>query len=187
MLVGISGKAGAGKDTIGDHLVSQYGFCKIALADPIKRLVQDVFVLDDKTVYDRVEREKPLEGWSGWSVRKLLQIIGTELFRKNIDEEVWVKSLWYRVSKNKDKNYVVNDVRFPNELNFLKQNYSGNFLSIKVIRKEYDGKVGIVGHESEKYDLDTDMVINNNGTIEDLQKKIDALIKFGSSIGEVKK
>ena len=42
MLVGICGKAGAGKDTVGDYLIDKYGFKKIALADPIKRLVKDV-------------------------------------------------------------------------------------------------------------------------------------------------
>ena len=50
MLVGITGKAGSGKDTVGDYLVKSHGFKKIALADPIKRLVKDVFVLDEHTV-----------------------------------------------------------------------------------------------------------------------------------------
>jgi pyruvate dehydrogenase E1 component alpha subunit len=63
MLVGICGRAGAGKDTIGDYLIQKYNFKKISLADPIKRLVKDVFVLDDHTVYDRVAREQELEKW----------------------------------------------------------------------------------------------------------------------------
>ena len=176
MLIGITGKAGAGKDTIGDYLVNQKGFKKIALADPIKRLVKDVFVLDDKIVYDRVEREKPLDKWNGISVRKLLQTIGTELFRKNIDESIWVKSLWYRVEQDKDSNYIVTDVRFPNEMNFLKEKAKDNFLSIKVIRDGCNGQVGIVGHESEKYDLEADITLENNGTYEELYKQIDGIV-----------
>ena len=43
MIIGITGKAGAGKDTVADYLISHEGFKKIALADPIKRLVKDVF------------------------------------------------------------------------------------------------------------------------------------------------
>jgi len=178
MLIGICGKAGAGKDTIGNYLVEKHGFEKIALADPIKRLVKDIFVLDDHTVYDRVAREQPLEQWGGRSVRTLLQIIGTELFRKNIDESIWVRSLWYRVAANKEKNYVVTDVRFPNELEFLRENAKEEFLSIKVIREGYNGKVGIVGHESEKYNLDTDLVIENSDTIEALHKKVEKLISL---------
>ena len=82
MLVGVCGKAGAGKDTVGDYLIEKYRFKKIALADPIKRMVKDVFVLNDHTVYDRVAREQPLERWPDWTVRTLLQYIGTELFRE---------------------------------------------------------------------------------------------------------
>ena len=97
MIVGITGKANAGKDTIADYLVSQYSFKKIALADPIKRLVKDVFVLTDEEVYDRVLREQPLPHWDGWTTRKLLQFIGTDLFRQQIDDAVWVKSLVLRI------------------------------------------------------------------------------------------
>ena len=107
MLVGICGKAGSGKDTVGDYLVKEYHFKKISLADPIKRLVEDVFVLDKHTVYDRVAREQPLEKWPGWTVRKLLQFIGTELFREKIDDAIWVKSLWYRICEDQGNNYVV--------------------------------------------------------------------------------
>jgi dephospho-CoA kinase len=96
MLIGVCGRAGSGKDTIGDYLSKMYGYKKNALADPIKRLVKDIFVLDDYTVYDRIAREEPLKQWEGWTVRKLLQFIGTELFREKIDDAVWVKSLWLR-------------------------------------------------------------------------------------------
>jgi len=176
MIVSISGKAGSGKDTIGDYLVKERGFKKIALADPIKRLVKDVFVLDDETVYDRKKREEPLEKWNGWTVRKLLQFIGTELFRKNIDEAIWVKSLLYTIEKDKEHDYVISDARFKNEIENLKEYAKDDFLSIKVIRDGYVGEVGIIGHESEKYDLETDVVIENNGTFEDLYRKIDEII-----------
>jgi hypothetical protein len=176
MLIGICGKAGAGKDTVGDYLISKYGFKKIALADPIKRLVKDVFALDDHTVYDRVAREQPLERWEGWTVRKLLQFIGTELFRENIDDAVWVKSLWYKVSDDKDNHYVVTDVRFPNELEFFQNNAKEDFLSLKITRPGYEGQVGMAGHASEAYDLPAEIIIANDGTFEDLYNKVDEII-----------
>jgi len=178
MLVGICGKAGSGKDTIGDYLIQEHGFKKIALADPIKRLVKDVFVLDDHTVYDRVARERPLKNFPNWTVRKLLQFIGTELFRQNIDDSIWVKSLWYRIQKDKKNNYVVTDVRFPNELDYFKKNAKkGEFISIKVIRDGCDGVVGLNGHASESYDLKAKHVVENNGTFKDLYGKIDKIMK----------
>ena len=176
MLIGICGKAGAGKDTIGDYLIEKYKFKKIALADPIKRLVKDVFVLDDHTVYDRVAREQPLKEWDNWSVRKLLQYIGTELFRNNIDDCIWVKSLWLRIQNDKDNNYVISDLRFPNELNFFKEHGGKDFVSIKVTRNGCEGSVGLSGHESESYDLETEYIISNNETIKELYNKVDGLI-----------
>jgi len=177
MLIGICGKAGSGKDTIGDHLVKEYGFERIALADPIKRVVKDIFVLDDHTVYDRVAREQPLENWPDWTVRKLLQYVGTELFRNNIDDAIWVKSLWLHVQSNPDKNYVVTDIRFPNELEFFEENGKLNFVSIKVVRGGHDGNVGLSGHESEKYDLEAQHILYNDNEIIDLDEEVDGLMK----------
>ena len=174
MIFGMCGKAGSGKDTVGDYLIETYNCEKLALADPIKRLVKDVFALDDHTVYDRVAREEPLEQWGNWSVRKLLQFVGTELFRRNIDEAIWVKSLWYKVRDELAiKNYVISDIRFPNELNFFEGKAGTDFASIKVVRDGKDGVVGLKGHESEAYDLDTTYLVENNGTFEELYNKVD--------------
>ena len=175
MLIGVCGKAGAGKDTIADYLVNNHSFKKIALADPIKRMVKDVFVLDDHTVYDRVAREQPLPQWNDWSVRKLLQTIGTELFRRNIDDAVLVKSLFYRVKTDPTTNYVVPDVRFPNELNYLVENCP-DFFAIKITRNGCDGGVGLKGHESEAYDLETNYVIENNGTFSFVYMEVDKIL-----------
>ena len=203
MLIGICGKAGSGKDTIGDYLVKEYAFKKIALADPIKRLVKDVFALDDHTVYDRVAREQPLQRWPKWSVRTLLQFIGTELFREKIDDAVWVKSLWYKIQDDKENNYVVTDIRFPNELAYFKENAKqGEFYCLKVVRHGCAGHVGIkshpikrlfyrligkdVRHASEAYDLGGDFQIINNGTYETLYNKVDDImyaLKFEREIG----
>ena len=178
MLVGICGKAGSGKDTIGDYLVKNYGFKKTALADPIRRIVKDVFVLDDYTVYNRVGREQVLKNWPNWTVRKLLQIIGTEMFREHIDDAVWVKSLWYRIQSDPNSNYVVTDCRFPNELNFFKEHSKkGEFICLKVKRPGHDGNVGVSGHASESYDLQGDFEIINDGNFESLYNKVDEIMK----------
>ena len=179
MLIGVCGKAGSGKDTVSDYLINKYGFKQIALADPIKRLVQDIFVLDHHTVYDRVAREQPLEQWDNWTVRKLLQFIGTELFRENIDDAIWVKSLWYKISNDKKNDYVISDVRFPNELKFFEEKAGNDFISLKVTRKGYQGKVGMTGHASEAYDLPAKIIITNDESFEDLYNKIDKVIQQG--------
>lgn len=43
MIIGLSGFAGVGKDTIADCLVLQHGFVKMSVADPLKRAAADIF------------------------------------------------------------------------------------------------------------------------------------------------
>ena len=43
MIIGISGKAGSGKDTVADFLVRDYSYVKVALADEMKRICMRVF------------------------------------------------------------------------------------------------------------------------------------------------
>jgi hypothetical protein len=177
MIIAVCGKAGAGKDTIGDYLCKESDFKKIALADPIKRLTKDVFVLTETQMYDRLEREKPLEEWGNKTPREFLQLIGTELFRDNIDPDVWVKSLWFRIRENLKQNWVITDVRFPNELEYFEKNIpKGKFTSIKVIREGCDGKVGIAGHRSEAYDLNTEHIVYNKKDFEYLYQQINNIL-----------
>lgn len=42
-IIGVSGQAGSGKDTVADHLIKSHRFTRVALADPLKRFGQEVF------------------------------------------------------------------------------------------------------------------------------------------------
>jgi hypothetical protein len=180
MLVLITGKAESGKDTIGEYLKRCYGFKVDSLAAPIKRLVQDVFVLPKEVVYDRVLREQPLEDpWGGFTVRSLLQRIGTEMFRGSISPDIWVLSLWSRIKQEPNTDWAVTDVRFPNEKDVLATRYDGNILTVKVVRPGREGKTegGIQGHESESYDIPADYVVKNNGSFDELYAQVDKIME----------
>ena len=190
MLVLITGKAGSGKDTIGGYLKNEYGFETDSLAAPIKRLVKDVFVLPEEVVYDRELREKELgDPWIGMTVRSLLQKIGTELFRDKIHKDVWVLSLLRRISSAPQFNWVVTDLRFPNEKDVLEKRYEGKIVTIKVSRPGKTGKTdgGIKGHESESYDIHADFSVENKGSFEDLYRQIDEIMEQNGLISFSKK
>ena len=51
MILGICGRAGSGKDTVADILVRDHGFVKIAIADPLKRVLKDVFHFSDDQLW----------------------------------------------------------------------------------------------------------------------------------------
>jgi hypothetical protein len=52
ILLGVSGKAGVGKDTVGDYLVSKYDWKKISFASNLKDCCKEVFGLSHSEVYD---------------------------------------------------------------------------------------------------------------------------------------
>jgi hypothetical protein len=109
--------------------------------------------------------------------RLILQILGTDCARKIIHPNIWVNSLMSEYKeKNGYPNWIITDVRFPNEAKAIK---AKNGIIIKINR--YNNLIetsGIQQHASEialdNYDFD--YVIENNGTIEDLIFKINKII-----------
>jgi len=64
MIVGICGEAGSGKDATADFLVKSHGFSKIALADPLKRICQNVYGFSDDQLWGPSwQRNKPDRRW----------------------------------------------------------------------------------------------------------------------------
>lgn len=50
-IIGVSGQANSGKDTIAEHLINEHGFVRVALADPIKRFGHHVFGFSTKQLW----------------------------------------------------------------------------------------------------------------------------------------
>src|SRR5262249_21718742 len=59
-VIGICGRAGAGKDTAADVLVKEFGFVKVSLADPLKRICREVFAFTEEQLWGPSEcRNEP--------------------------------------------------------------------------------------------------------------------------------
>jgi hypothetical protein len=139
MIIGIVGFAGSGKGTVGDILVRDYNFVKMSFADSLKDAVSAIFgwdrnLLEGDTEESRIFREAKDEWWSDKlnyhvTPRNILQKMGTEAGRNVFHDQVWIHSLARRVHNHKD--VVIPDVRFPNEVNFIREN--GGFV-IRVVR-----------------------------------------------------
>ena len=60
MIIGVSGQAGSGKDTVADFLVKNHGFVKVALADPLKRACKEFYNFTEDQLWGPSEnRNKP--------------------------------------------------------------------------------------------------------------------------------
>jgi hypothetical protein len=111
MIVGITGRAGAGKDTVADYLVDTYGFGKTSFAGPIKDMINTLLGEQPEAWEDREWKETPI--LCGKSPRYLAQTLGTEWGRRIVGEDIWVRLALD--ASNDFEHLVISDVRFDNE------------------------------------------------------------------------
>jgi hypothetical protein len=183
-LVGLMGYAGAGKDAVGNILVGRYGWGRVAFADALKEMVYalDPFVEvpdgQDKevTYHCRLTRVVDAFGWDGAKgfddVRRLLQRMGTEAGRKVLGEDVWVKAAQRKLF-TKPSGTVLTDVRFPNEIDMIK-NTGG-----ELWRVDRPGVGPRNDHVSEHAwtGYGVDVVILNNGSLAALADVVDHAVR----------
>ena len=60
LIIALTGKPGAGKDSIADVLAPQQGFARIAFADALRREVAEAWRIDMRMLTDRHTKELPL-------------------------------------------------------------------------------------------------------------------------------
>jgi hypothetical protein len=131
MIVGLVGFIGNGKGTVGDILANEYGFKRESFAKSVKDALCPIFgwerdMLEGDTPESRDFREKPDEYWSEvmgkpFTPRYALQLMGTEAGRNVFHPNIWVYSLERRISAEPLYNYVITDVRFPNEMAMIRR------------------------------------------------------------------
>lgn len=163
MLIGITGAAGAGKNTVANILSDKYGFEQVAFADALKEslVALDPLVLingSTERLSDIVERESMDVAKNKYpSVRKALQDYGVAM-RDCVDKDVWVKMVHQTIQNSSSGKVCITDLRFENELKYI---MDMNGAVIKVVRPDNPFDIGST-HVSEKMVVDTPYVIENN-------------------------
>lgn len=196
-VIGITGKKRCGKDTICEILTDLIPpVVHSYFAKPLKDAVAAMFVFSQEQVNgDKKETFDPF--WKT-TPRLILQKFGTDLIRNKLVEAIpelgdigpgfWVMSMekWYLQQylpsqdllmkspfngvDRSSNSLILTDTRFPNESAFIHK-YGGKV--IKVIRN-----TGLTDdHSSETQDVPYDYLIENNGTIEELKKKVEQIVK----------
>ena len=178
LIIGLSGYAQSGKDTVANILVSKYEFERVAFADAIRSILWEM----NPIVKDSGFTLQGVVTAYGWDkakvmfseVRRLLQEQGVSS-RKVLGDDIWVSAALQKMS-NTNKNYVVTDVRFQNEAAMI------TLLGGQLWRVKRPGVEAVNSHVSE-HDLDgykMDQILHNGGTIDELEllvrQRMDALI-----------
>ena len=196
MIIGICGLIGSGKGTVADILVEHHNFKKLSFADKLKDGVSAVFgwdrqMLEGDNDESRQWREEKDRFWSketGKTItpRLILQLFGTDCMRNGYFDGIWVSLVKQKIIDNPDTNWVIPDVRFPNEVKMI-QNAQGEVWQVRrgdlpvwFIDKRDNGVEPTDVHASEWAWIDRDesfeQIIQNDDSLEELLKKIEIIV-----------
>lgn len=123
-VIGITGKAGSGKDSLASFLVENHGFKRIGLADPLREFVSRMTGIPFEDLMQGEVKETPLDNFGGKSPRQMMQTLGTEWGRQTIADDTWLQVAAVAIRKARQEGYagvVIPDVRFDNEAHFVHQ------------------------------------------------------------------
>lgn len=133
-LIGITGKAGSGKDTAADYLVREHGYRKYALAGPLKAMLRAIDV-----PCDTQEEKAAINPVFGVTNRYLAQSLGTEWMRECVAEDGWLRLARQYIETQRElsrlsedgspRGVVVADIRYDNEAEMIKK-MGGTILKI---------------------------------------------------------
>jgi hypothetical protein len=164
----------------------------------------DRTMLEGRTKQAREWREQVDPWWakrlgiSNLTPRYILQQWGTEVCRKNFHNDIWIASLENKL-RNSSDDVVISDCRFPNEIRAIR---AAGGMVVRVVRGPepdwYDAAVSVNRgpngnatwalsgrrleqsgvHASETAWVGTafDVVLDNNGTLDDLYQQVKQLV-----------
>jgi hypothetical protein len=182
-ILGICGKKRSGKDTAGEYLIEKYGYIRYAFGDPVKDICRVMFKFTEDQLYG--DKKEIVDQRWGITPRESFQKIGTDFGQQALHKiipgitgqvrtrQFWTKhfQLWVneQLKNNPDIKLVITDVRFKHEAKIIKE-FGGSIIKI-----ERDGL------SKDKHISETELenvsasIVKNNGTLEDLYKKLDII------------
>jgi hypothetical protein len=191
-VLGISGRAGAGKDLIADHLISCGLYKeKLPFANYLKSLCGDIFgisyhdlfidknaetsvmITSDKLDLLGLEPGPDLKLGGYFTVRQVLQYVGTNLMRR-FHPDCWINGTFRKI----ETDTIISDVRFVNEIEAV---HKVDGILLRLTRNPYN-----MEHESETmlddYDGFDIVYDNSNETPEEtkigVEREIRKLLKL---------
>lgn len=163
-IIGVSGRAGAGKDTLAELLAQETDeVVQIDwFAEPLRQmLVAGLGLAREDFAPGRKEQVIP---WIGKSPRQLLQTLGTEWGREQVRRDIWVRAAERRTQESGADVVIFADVRFDDEAEWIRANGVLIHLSRPLAHEvaQHRSESGIA-HEQQ------DIALYNAGSIDDLR------------------
>lgn len=196
LVLGLCGRLGTGKDTVADILEAKHGFRRASFARALKDVVAAAFgwdrdLLEGRTAESRAWREQRDPFWSTaldipeLTPRRALQVLGTDLVRERFHADFWLWALSQGIKQGKyGRRVVITDCRFENEVAMVR-GFGGTVVCVqrgsppeweRALRAEGAAPPADV-HQSEWAWMGSeDRSLDNNGTLDDLDKTICGMV-----------
>lgn len=178
LIIGFTGRAGAGKDTAASLIEPRVH--NLAFAKPLKDAAKILFNFTDEQLYDPVKKEEVDPKW-GKSPREILQWLGTDVLRNHISKDFFLINMENRIKEIEKENIAITDVRFNNEAELI---HKKGGIIIKIERPFAEGS----GTEHTLHPTElgissklVDYTITNDSTIEELKIKLEKILKVAVS------
>lgn len=185
-LIAFAGRKQSGKTTSAEFIFNLHNSCTSTsckiynFADPLKVLCIDILGLQYNQCYGSDKEKNELVNcyWDNrqLTAREVLQIVGTDMFRK-MQQNVWSDTTIRKIIKDNPGMAVIADCRFPNEVDAIKK--AGGVV-IKLNRNPYNSShTSETALDKEQYDQAIfDYVVDNQDmTITEQNKAIYDFIK----------
>lgn len=177
-IIGLYSPAPQSGKTFAATVLAHQGFQPVSFAEPLKRMACEFLTAlgyrSDEAVRLVWVDKSFVVPEIGCSVRHILQTLGTEWARDCIGQDTWVRC--WEAQASRHNRVITDDVRFLNEARAVKAN-GGQMWKIVRPSATHDGS-----HASEG-GLDDwdgfDVVIHNDGSLEEFRRKIDACLRSG--------
>lgn len=172
-IIGLTGYAGVGKDTVRTVLEELHGYQGFAFADPLRAMIEALFKtsgISMRYMTSRSAKEIEIPAL-GISYRHLAQTLGTE-WGRGLDKNFWLDSatghLVDLLRTGTGSHFVVSDVRFENEADWVHA-HGGVIWSVQrthaPLVRDHVSETGIDA-------IKPDWTIDNNGTLAQLQSQV---------------
>jgi len=175
-LVGLySSQAGSGKSEVAKMLWHR-GFEPVKFAGPLKAMTRGLLAsmsISYRLIERMVEgdlKETVIPGFETITPRHLMQTLGTDWGREAVDTKLWEKVAMATAQQMIDAGarVVIDDMRFPNEFEAIR---AAGGVTVRVDRPN-PSRAGYSRYEGLLDDFEFDMTIVNDGTLEDLAKRV---------------
>lgn len=164
-VIGLAGRARVGKDTAASFLLAAIGGYRYSFADPMRGMLLQLGIDMNDPYW--IERKEDIIPALGRSPRYLMQTLGTEWGRNLVHPQLWLLLAQQRLLQN-GPGMIVTDVRFENEADWVRSQGG------RVVHILRDDATKVEEHASEAgvAVADDDLIIHNNGNLEEFQDRL---------------